>query len=435
MAVDSEGPKTPQRCSFCGKPHGEVKRLFSGHESFICNECVMLCGDLLQAAPDHEPSEEIRNVPHPVDIKNFLDQYVIGQEEAKRIVSVAVYHHYQRINYRMKIQAGRQLGQQTDDVELEKANILLLGPTGTGKTLLARSLAKFLKVPFTIADATVLTEAGYVGEDVENILVRLFQAADYNAQKTERGIIYIDELDKISRKDGNPSITRDVSGEGVQQGLLKILEGTVANIPPRGGRKHPEQAFVQIDTTNILFICGGAFDGLDKVIARRQGNKVVGFEVGSRALDPNSTEILDHVTPADLIEYGLIPEMVGRLPVTAALRPLDREAMLSILTKPKNALTKQYAKLLELEGVKLTFEPAALEATVKVAMDRKTGARALRSIFEKAMLDALFEVPSRDDIVEVVVSQDTITEGTPPKLITRTEKRRGSRNSLNQATV
>jgi len=386
---------------------------------------VVLCGDLLQAAPDYEPSEEIADLPAPVVIKGFLDEYVIGQEEAKRIVSVAVYHHYKRVNYRMKQQAGGKVGQPSDDVELEKANILLLGPTGTGKTLLARSLAKFLKVPFTIADATVLTEAGYVGEDVENILVRLFQASNFNPHKTERGIIYIDELDKISRKDGNPSITRDVSGEGVQQGLLKILEGTVANIPPRGGRKHPEQAFVQIDTTNILFICGGAFDGLEKVIARRLGNKVVGFEADNRALDPKSAEILDHVTPADLIEYGLIPEMVGRLPVTAGLRPLDKEAMLNILTRPKNALTKQYAKLLEMEDVKITFEPAALEAAVQVAMERKTGARALRSIFEKAMLDVLFEVPSRDDIVEIVVDAKTITEGKPPKMISRAKKKAG----------
>ncbi len=423
MNSDSEGPRPQQRCSFCGKPHGEVKRLFSGHEALICNECVVLCGDMLQTAPDPEPNEQIGEAPPPVEIKAFLDQYVIGQEEAKRIVSVAVYNHYQRLNYVSKKMTEAQFGQKSDEVELEKANILLLGPTGTGKTLLARSLAKFLKVPFTIADATVLTEAGYVGEDVENILVRLFQAANFNPRKTERGIIYIDEVDKISRRDGNPSITRDVSGEGVQQGLLKILEGTVANIPPKGGRKHPEQQFVQIDTTNILFICGGAFDGLEKVIARRQGNKVVGFEVENRTVDPKSAEILDHVTPGDLIEFGLIPEMVGRLPVSAALRPLDREAMLSILTKPKNALTKQYARLLEMENVKLTFEPSALDAAANIAMERKTGARALRSIFEKAMLNVLFEIPSRDDVVEVVVGKETITEGATPRLITRTEKK------------
>lgn len=425
MSSDSQGPKVSQRCSFCGKPHGQVKRLFSGHESYICNECVTLCSDLLQASPDYEPTEEIRDLPRPAEIKAYLDQYVIGQEEAKRTVSVAVYHHYKRINYRMMMQQAGRVGHQESDVELEKANILMLGPTGTGKTLIARTLAKFLKVPFTIADATVLTEAGYVGEDVENILVRLFQASNFNPHKTERGIIYIDEIDKISRKDGNPSITRDVSGEGVQQGLLKILEGTVANIPPRGGRKHPEQAFVQIDTTNILFVCGGAFDGLERVIARRLGNKVVGFEANNLTLDSKKSEALNFVTPADLIEYGLIPEMVGRLPVTAALKPLDKEAMLSILTKPKNALTKQYAKLLELENVKLTFEPAALESAVKIASERGTGARALRSIFEKAMSDTLFEIPSRDDIEEVVVTAETINEGKAPRLITRAEKKAG----------
>jgi ATP-dependent Clp protease ATP-binding subunit ClpX len=424
MSNETGGTRAPQRCSFCGKPHSQVKRLFSGHDSYICDECVLLCGDLLQSAPDQEPSEEIREVPRPAEIKNFLDQYVIGQEEAKKTVSVAVFNHYKRINYRTKQQLqGRLTRQDADEVELEKANILLLGPTGTGKTLIARSLAKFLKVPFTIADATVLTEAGYVGEDVENILVRLFQASNFNPHKTERGIIYIDELDKISRKDGNPSITRDVSGEGVQQGLLKILEGTVANIPPRGGRKHPEQAFVQIDTTNILFICGGAFDGLEKIVARRIGNKVVGFEADKKAIDASSGEILDHVTPSDLIEYGLIPEMVGRLPVAAALRPLDEDAMLSILTKPKNALVKQYARLLELDGVELTFEPAALEAAVKIAIKRGTGARALRSIFERAMLEMLFEVPSRPEVAQVVVTAETITEGKPPKYVTRAEKK------------
>jgi len=345
MTQNNNGPTLPQRCSFCGKPYGQVKRLFSGHDSFICNECVVLCSDLLQSAPDFEKVDEIHDIPLPADIKNFLDLYVIGQEEAKRMVSVAVYNHYKRINYKFKSRAKGKLIGDNDDVDLEKSNILLLGPTGTGKTLIARTLARFLKVPFTIADATVLTEAGYVGEDVENILVRLFQASNFNPHKTERGIIYIDELDKISRKDGNPSITRDVSGEGVQQGLLKILEGTVSNIPPKGGRKHPEQAFVQIDTTNILFICGGAFDGLEKIIARRLGSKVVGFEAEKTHIDDKSAEIYDHVIPADLIEYGLIPELVGRIPVNAALRPLTEDAMLKILTEPKNALTKQYKKL------------------------------------------------------------------------------------------
>jgi len=425
MSDDNFEPQLPQRCSFCGKPHGQVKRLFSGHESYICNECVLLCSDLLQSTPDFEPTEAIERPPAPAEIKAFLDKYVIGQDEAKRTVSVAVYNHYKRINYRLQQQARGRLTAQSDDVELDKSNILLLGPTGTGKTLIARTLAKFLKVPFTIADATVLTEAGYVGEDVENILVRLFQAANFNPHKTERGIIYIDELDKISRRDGNPSITRDVSGEGVQQGLLKILEGTVANIPPRGGRKHPEQAFVQIDTTNILFICGGAFDGLEKIIARRLGNKVVGFEAKTSLIDHRSADILDHCVPADLIGFGLIPELVGRLPVSAGLRPLDQEAMLTILTEPKDALTKQYAKLLEMEGVKLTFEPSALKAAVKIAAERGTGARALRSIFERAMQSVLYEVPSRPEVAEVIIAEETVTEGKPPRMLTKAEKKVG----------
>ncbi len=423
MSGDSDKPRRPQRCSFCGKPASQAKRLFSGYESYICNECVELCNDLLQSSPDVAAPEEIRDVPPPAEIKNYLDQYVIGQEHAKKTVAVAVYNHYKRINASL---TGRMQGQVSaeDDVELEKSNILLLGPTGTGKTLIARTLAKCLKVPFTIADATVLTEAGYVGEDVENILVRLYQAANFNQQKTERGIVYIDEIDKIARKDGNPSITRDVSGEGVQQGLLKILEGTIANIPPKGGRKHPEQAFVQINTNNILFVCGGAFDGLERVIARRIGKKQVGFDADSIFVRQDDPKLYEHVIPADLMEFGLIPELVGRLPVSAPLHALDEAALMNILTEPKNALVKQYTRLMEMEGVKLIFEQDALLAAVKVAQARKTGARALRSIFEKAMLDIMYEIPSKPEIEEVTVTAATITEGKPPTVTTRASKKK-----------
>jgi ATP-dependent Clp protease ATP-binding subunit ClpX len=421
MSDKSDQTKLPRHCSFCGKPAGQTGRLFSGHEAYICDGCVELCADILETASDTEQFDDLPAPPTPAEIKNFLDQYVIGQENAKRTVAVSVYNHYKRV---ASLAEACTAGKKDDDgVELEKSNILLLGPTGTGKTLIARTLARFLNVPFTIADATVLTEAGYVGEDVENILVRLFHAADFNPHKAERGIIYIDELDKIARKDGNPSITRDVSGEGVQQGLLKILEGTIANIPPKGGRKHPEQSFVQIDTTNILFICGGAFDGLDQVIARRMGKKTVGFESEKRFVDHESEEIYDHVLPSDLIEFGLIPELVGRLPVATALRPLDEAALLSILTKPKNALTKQYAKLMKMEGIKLRFEKGALKATVKIAQDRKTGARALRSILEKAMLDVMYDAPSMPEITEVIVTAETITDGAKPQVITSSEKK------------
>lgn len=423
MPKKNDQTRVPRRCSFCGKPAGQVRRLFSGYESFICDECVELCNDLLQSAPEAGVQEEIVGIPVPAEIKNFLDQYVIGQEQAKKTVAVAVYNHYKRINAQAKVQLSDKES-KSGDVELEKSNILLLGPTGTGKTLIARTLAKFLKVPFTIADATVLTEAGYVGEDVENILVRLFQAANFNQLHTERGIIYIDELDKISRKEGNPSITRDVSGEGVQQGLLKILEGTVANIPPKGGRKHPEQAFVQINTSNILFICGGAFDGLEQVVARRVGKKTMGFEAEQRYINKDSAEILEHVLPVDLIGYGLIPELVGRLPVTAPLKDLDEAALMSILTQPKNALTKQFMRLFEMEGVKLSFEPKALEAAVKIALERKTGARALRSILEKSMLDIMYDVPSMPEVAEVVISAETVKDGAKPKITTHAKNKK-----------
>lgn len=423
MSKKTGKPEIPQHCSFCGKPSGQVRRLFSGHEAFICDECVEICHDLTKNTPDLTSQDEIRDLPTPAEIKNYLDNYVIGQEEAKRTVAVAVYNHYKRINSKIP-----QILTDNDDdhVELEKANILLLGPTGTGKTLIARSLAKFLKVPFTIADATVLTEAGYVGEDVENILVRLYQASDFNVEKTERGIIYIDEIDKISRKDGNASITRDVSGEGVQQGLLKILEGTVANIPPKGGRKHPEQSFVHIDTSNILFICGGAFDGLEKIVSRRIGKNDIGFTGEKKFVDEKSDEIYRNVQPGDLMAFGLIPELVGRIPVVAPLQSLDEATLLSILTDPRNALTKQYKKLLDMDGVKLRFEKDALKAAVKIAVERKTGARALRSIFEKAMLEVMYEIPSMQEIIEVIVTAETINDGKKPKLITKANSKKSA---------
>ncbi|MEE9441238.1 MAG: ATP-dependent Clp protease ATP-binding subunit ClpX [candidate division Zixibacteria bacterium] len=405
MGKDPKTPGPTERCSFCGKKASQVKRLYSGYNAYICNDCVTLCHDLMQGTPEEVLRHEVFVLPSPTEIKEFLDNYVIDQEEAKRTVSVAVYNHYKRIQNREK----------TEEVELEKSNILLLGPTGTGKTLIARTLAKFLKVPFTIADATVLTEAGYVGEDVENILVRLYHAANYSAGKTEQGIIYIDEIDKISRTDGNPSITRDVSGEGVQQALLKILEGTVANIPPKGGRKHPEQSFVSIDTSNILFICGGAFEGLDKIIARRIGKKTVGFESRKIDIEEDKSALLGQVEPSDLLEYGLIPELIGRLPVVSALRPLSEKALLTILTEPQNALVKQFQKLFELDGIKLTFEPSALNATVAKAVLRKTGARSLRSIFESSMLDIMYETPTIPDLKEVIVSEKVINKTGEPK--------------------
>ena len=418
---DDSGGFGSHRCNFCGKPASKVKRLFAGYEAFICNDCVALCHDILESQPDESVAEEIFDLPKPTEIKAFLDQYVIGQEEAKKNVSVAVYNHYKRINTITR--SKKNDGSKTDEIELEKSNILLLGPTGTGKTLIARTLARFLKVPFCIADATVLTEAGYVGEDVENILVRLYQAANFNQSRTERGIIYIDEMDKIARTEGNPSITRDVSGEGVQQGLLKILEGTIANIPPKGGRKHPEQSFVAIDTSNILFICGGAFEGLDKIVARRVGKKQVGFDAENLDISHNSPEILEYIEPSDLLAYGLIPELIGRLPVTAPLRPLDKNALFTILTEPKNALVKQYTRLFEMEGIKLTFETEALWEVVGIAEKKKTGARALRSILEKAMLNLMFETPAKDDIDEIIVTAEIINHTGDAKIKKKSKKK------------
>ncbi len=397
------------RCSFCGKSEDEVQRLISGPGVYICNECIDLCNGIMEGDFEHsQPNLDISELPKPKEIKAFLDDYVIGQEAAKKILSVAVYNHYKRIRY----------GEKTDNVELQKSNILLLGPTGSGKTFLVQNLAKMLNVPFAIADATTLTEAGYVGEDVENILLKLIQAADYDIEAAEKGIIYIDEIDKIARKSENVSITRDVSGEGVQQTLLKVLEGTVASVPPNGGRKHPHQEFLQINTANILFICGGAFDGIEKIIGARVGKKGLGFgaEIAEKKGE-NMNELLSQVAPEDLLKFGLIPEFIGRLPVIAKLDRLDREALVRILTEPKNALVKQYQALFELDGVELEFEPEAVEAIADKAIKRNTGARGLRSIIEETMTDAMFDVPSDEEIVKCVVTADSINQGTPPKMI------------------